>query len=86
MFIPKDMEEEGCEGKYRTSKSSWRSLGKTTENMEQNWRPPSRVSGFIPAKYEVAGLPTGGDVQSIQYGPVCVCNGKLDSCNNLRHT
>jgi hypothetical protein len=33
-------------------------LGKTTENMEQNRRPPSRTSGFIPAKYEAAGLPT----------------------------
>jgi len=34
-------------------------LGKTMENMEQNGRPPSRVSGFIPAKYGTAGLPTG---------------------------
>jgi hypothetical protein len=34
-------------------------LGKNTENMVKNRQAPSRVSGVIPAKYEVAGLPTG---------------------------
>ena len=50
-------------------KKTWRNIpyietileevGKTTENMEQNRRPSRRMSGFIPAKYEAAVLPTG---------------------------
>jgi hypothetical protein len=53
-------------------------LGKNTENMEQNKRRSSRVCGFIPAKYKVAGLPTGRQ-RSDYTLQAYICNVNLDS-------
>jgi hypothetical protein len=72
MFIAKDVEEEGCEGMYRTSKPSWRSWVKRRKTWNKiDVLQDERLDSFRQNTRQ-QGYQLSGDVGSIQYRPVYV--------------